>query len=161
MDYLIKAHEVCPVSALENQYSLLWREPEKEVFDLCKKLNIAFIAYSPLGNGFLTTKYSKNYNYPEGDFRNFMSRFKPDVMDANEKVLDLVRYYASLKEVTPAQIVLAWELAQRQFIIPIPGTRKIHRLEENIASSDVVFTNKELREFNYALSQIDVDESFF
>lgn len=161
LDYLIKAHEVCPVSALENQYSLLWREPEKEVFDLCKKLNIAFIAYSPLGNGFLTTKYSKNYNYPKGDFRNFMSRFKPDVMDANEKVLDLVRYYASLKEVTPAQIVLAWELAQRQFIIPIPGTRKIHRLEENIASSDVVFTNKELREFNDALSQIDVDESFF
>mgnify|MGYP001490974401 FL=1 len=75
--------------------------------------------------------------------------------------MDLVRYYASLKEVTPAQIVLAWELAQRQFIIPIPGTRKIHRLEENIASSDVVFTNKELREFNDALSQIDVDESFF
>lgn len=161
LDYLKRADKVCSISALENQYSLMWREPEKEVFVLCEKLNIAFVAYSPLGNGFLTAKYSKDDTYPEGDFRNFMGRFKPEVMDANESLLELVKSYASKKDSTPAQIVLAWQLAQKPFIVPIPGTRKISRLKENIAASDVSFTDSELKEFNKALSEIDVDETFF
>lgn len=140
---------------------MVWRQPEGAVFDLCEKLGISFVAYSPLGNGFLSGKYTKGMTYPDSDFRSFMSRFKEEVMDQNQVVLDLLNEYADMKNATPAQIVLAWELAQKPFIIPIPGTTKIHRLEENLKAGDLKLSKKELSDLNEALSRMDINESFF
>lgn len=161
IDYLRRAHAICPISAVENQYSMMWREPEKEMFSICEELGISFVAYSPLGNGFLSGKYTKGMKYEEGDFRNFMGRFKPEVIDQNQALLDLISEVAEIKNATPAQIVLAWELAQKPYIIPIPGTTKIHRLEENIASADITLSEKELNSLNEALSKLSVDETYF
>lgn len=161
IDYLRRAHAICPISAVENQYSMMWREAEKEMFSICEELGISFIAYSPLGNGFLSGKYTKGMKYEEGDFRSFMGRFKPEVIDQNQALLDLISEVAKVKNATPAQIVLAWELAQKPYIIPIPGTTKIHRLEENIASADITLSEKELNSLNEALSKISVDETYF
>lgn len=161
IDYLRRAHVICPISAVENQYSMMWREPEKEMFSICEELGISFVAYSPLGNGFLSGKYTKGMKYEEGDFRNFMGRFKPEVIDQNQALLDLISEVAKIKNATPAQIVLAWELAQKPYIIPIPGTTKIHRLEENISSADITLSEKKLNSLNEALSKISVDETYF
>lgn len=160
-DYLRRAHAVCPVAAVENQYSMVWRMPEKEQFSLCEELGISFVAYSPLGNGFLSGKYTKDTRYGEGDFRSFMGRFKPEVMDKNQALLDLLADTARKKQATNAQIVLAWELAQKPYIIPIPGTTKQHRLEENLSSANVVLTKTEMQYLNDALADIDVDETHF
>ncbi|EHI99162.1 Pyridoxine 4-dehydrogenase [Clostridium sp. DL-VIII] len=159
--YMRRAHAVCPLVAIENQYSMVWREPEKELFDLCEELGISFVAYSPLGNGFLSGKYTKNTKYQEGDFRSFMGRFKPEVMDHNQSLLDLISKVAKSKNVTSAQIVLAWELAQKPYIIPIPGTTKMHRLEENLGADNITLTEEELASINEALSKIDIDETHF
>lgn len=161
IDYIRRAHAICPISALENQYSMMWREPEKEVFSVCEELGISFVAYSPLGNGFLSGKYTKGMNYEEGDFRSFMGRFKPEVIDRNQALLDLISEVAKSKNATSAQVVLAWELAQKPYIIPIPGTTKIHRLEENLGSLDITLSEKELNSLNEALSKIKVDETYF
>lgn len=161
IEYIRRAHAVCPITAMENQYSMMWREPEKELFDLCEELNISFVAYSPLGNGFLSGKYTKESTYAEGDFRNFMGRFKPEVIDRNQELLDLISKVAEQKEVTSAQVVLAWELAQKPFIIPIPGTTKLHRLEENLGGADVELTQDELDSLNEALSKVKIDETHF
>ena len=161
INYMKRAHSVCPLSAIENQYSMVWREPEKELFNLCEELGISFVAYSPLGNGFLSGKYTKDTKYEEGDFRSFMGRFKPEVMDRNKALLDLISEVAEKKNATCAQIVLAWELAQKPFIIPIPGTRKLHRLEENLGGADVELTREELDSLNEALSKLEIDETHF
>ncbi|MEH7494723.1 aldo/keto reductase [Neobacillus niacini] len=161
IDYLRRAHAVCPVAAIENQYSMMWREPEKELFDICEELGISFVAYSPLGNGFLSGKYTKDTQYEEGDFRSFMGRFKPAVMDQNQLLLELIAKIAESKNATSAQIVLAWELAQKSFIIPIPGTTKLHRLVENLGGADIVLTKEELVGLNKALSNINIDETHF
>ncbi len=161
IDYIRRAHAVCPVAAIENQYSMVWREPEKELFDLCEELGMSFVAYSPLGNGFLSGKYTKESQFPEGDFRNFMGRFKPEVIDRNQELLDLVRDMADRKNATPAQIVLAWELAQKPYIIPIPGTTKLHRLEENLGAAAVTLSPEELAQLNDALARIEIDETHF
>ncbi|MDO5536968.1 MAG: aldo/keto reductase [Desulfovibrionaceae bacterium] len=160
-DYLVRAHAVFPLAAVENQYSMVYRVPERGLFDLCAKLGIAFAAYSPLGNGFLSGVHRKGQTYPEGDFRGFMGRFRPEVMDRNEPVLALLRETAEEKGATPAQIVLAWELAQRPFVIPIPGTTKMARLEENLAAADIVFSAGELAALNSALDGIHADETHF
>lgn len=160
-DYLRRAHAVCPVAAIENQYSMVWREPEQEAFGLCEELGISFVAYSPLGNGFLSGKYPKGMNYEKDDFRSFMGRFKPAVMEKNQALLELLAQTAQQKGATSAQIVLAWELAQRPYIIPIPGTTKQHRLEENLGSFKVEFSEIELREFNEALAKLEIDETHF
>ena len=136
-DYLKRAHAVCPVSAIEDQYSLLWRKPEEGMFDLCRELNITFVAYSPLGNGFLSGCYASSTVYGEGDFRSSMGRFRPDVMRRNQHLLDFVRETSRAKGATPAQLVLAWELAQRPFIVPIPGATRMARLEENLGAADI------------------------
>lgn len=107
VDYIRRAHAICPLAAIENQYSMVWCEPEKELFDLCEELGMAFVAYSPLGNGFLSGKYTKESQFPEGDFRNFMGRFKPEVIDRNQQLLDLISGLADRKKATSAQIVLA------------------------------------------------------
>ncbi len=161
IDYMRRAHAVCPLAAIENQYSMVWREPEKELFDLCEELGISFVAYSPLGNGFLSGKYTKNTKYEESDFRSFMGRFKPEVMDHNQALLDLIAKVAESKNATSAQIVLAWELAQKPYIIPIPGTTKLHRLEENLGAFNIELTREELGSINEALSKIDIDETHF
>jgi aryl-alcohol dehydrogenase-like predicted oxidoreductase len=161
IDYMRRAHAVCPIVAIENQYSMMWREPEKELFGVCEELGISFVAYSPLGNGFLSGKYTKDTQYDEGDYRKFMGRFNPEVIDHNQVLLKLIAEVAKSKNSTPAQVVLAWELAQKPFIIPIPGTTKLHRLEENLAGADIELTNEELASLNEALSKIDIDETHF
>ncbi|MFZ2373704.1 MAG: aldo/keto reductase, partial [Trichococcus flocculiformis] len=137
LDYLRRAHAVCPVTCIENQYSMVFREPEDEIFKVCEELGIGFVAYSPLGNGFLSGKYDANTVYPEGDFRNKMGRFSPEVMQKNQALLALLKEIADGKNATSAQIVLAWELAQKPWIVPIPGTTKMHRLEENLGGVDI------------------------
>jgi len=161
IDYMRRAHAVCPVTAIENQYSMMWREPEKELFNVCEELGIGFVAYSPLGNGFLSGKYTKDTKYQKGDFRNFMGRFKPDVIDNNQVLLDLIAQIAESKNTTSAQTVLAWELAQKPYIVPIPGTTKLHRLEENLRAANIQLTEEELASINETLSKINIDETHF
>lgn len=139
---------------------MMWRKPEKELFQVCEELGIGFVAYSPLGNGFLSGKFTKDTKYQEGDFRNFMGRFKPEVIEQNQVLLDLIAQIAESKNATSAQIVLAWELAQKSYIVPIPGTTKLHRLEENLGVANIQLTAEELAGINEALSKIDIDEHF-
>lgn len=159
--YMKRAHAVCPLAAVENQYSMLWREPEKGLFDLCAAMNIAFVAYSPLGNGFLSGRFTRDAVYGEGDFRAFMGRFRPEVMEHNQALLHIIRNMAENKQATPAQIVLAWELAQRPFVIPIPGTTSPQCLEENLGAALIELSPEELAAINDTLAQIDVDETYF
>ncbi|MFZ2917100.1 MAG: aldo/keto reductase [Trichococcus flocculiformis] len=161
LDYLRRAHAVCPVTCIENQYSMVFREPEDEIFKVCEELGIGFVAYSPLGNGFLSGKYDANTVYPEGDFRNKMGRFSPGVMQKNQVLLDLLKEIADSKNATSAQIVLAWELAQKPWIVPIPGTTKMHRLEENLGGADIELSPEELKGINAALDALDIDETHF
>lgn len=161
LDYLKRAHAVCPLAAVENQYSMMWREPERELFDLCATTNMAFAAYSPLGNGFLSGRYTRDAVYEEGDFRGFMRRFQPEVMERNQALLDLIRELAGNRGATSAQLVLAWELAQRPFIVPIPGTTNPKRLEENLGAALIHLSADELSAINAALTTLDVDETYF
>lgn len=161
IDYIRRAHAVCPLSAIENQYSMVWRKPENALFDLCEELGMSFVAYSPLGNGFLTGKYTKNTTFPEGDFRNFMGRFKPEVLDHNQALLNTIAAIAEQKHATSAQIVFAWELAQKPFIIPIPGTTNLRRLKENLDGANIELSQEELKEINEALDKLDIDETHF
>lgn len=161
LDYLKRAHAVCPVTCIENQYSMVFRQSEKEVFKVCEELNVGFVAYSPLGNGFLSGKYTLATKYAEGDFRNNMGRFNPEVMKRNQALLDLVQEIAERKNATSAQIVLAWEINQKDWIVPIPGTTKIHRLEENLGAMEVELTEQEMAAINQALDNLDIDETHF
>lgn len=161
LDYLKRAHAICPVTCIENQYSMVFRSPEEEIFKVCEELGIGFVAYSPLGNGFLSGKYTKDTKYAEGDFRNTMERFRPEVMETNQALLDLLAKIAEDKKATSAQIVLAWELAQRSWIVPIPGTTKIHRLEENLDGAKIELSNEELQKINQALDNLEIDETHF
>lgn len=161
IEYIRRAYKICPITAMENQYSMVWREPEKELFALCEELDMAFVAYSPLGNGFLTGKYNINTKYEEGDFRKTMGRFKKEVMEHNQALLDLIAKYAKEKNATSAQIVLAWELAQKPYIIPIPGSTKLNRLKENLDATKVQFTKEELENLNNSLDKLDINETHF
>ena len=161
LDYLKRAHAVCPVTCIENQYSMVFRQPEKAVFKVWEELNVGFVAYSPQGNGFLSGKYTPATKYAEGDFRNNMGRFNPEVMKRNQALLDLVQEIAERKNATSAQIVLAWEINQKDWIVPIPGTTKIHRLEENLGAMEVELTEQEMAAINQALDNLDIDETHF
>lgn len=161
VNYMKRAHAVCPLAAVENQYSMMWRAPERGLFDLCEAMGIAFVAYSPLGNGFLSGRFTRNTAYEEGDFRSFMGRFKPEVMERNQALLNIIREAADRRRATPAQIVLAWELAQRPFIIPIPGTTSVRRLEENLGAALINLSKEELAAINASLASLDVDETYF
>ena len=160
-DYIRRANAVCPVSAIEDQYSMMWRKPEQDLFPMCDELGIGFMAYSPLGNGFLSGKVAQNTEYQEGDFRGQMGRFKPEVMAQNQALLDLIAQIAASKNATSAQVVLAWELAQKPYIVPIPGTTKLHRLEENFKGAEVELSAQELADINNALAKLDINETFF
>ncbi|WP_434924030.1 aldo/keto reductase [Enterobacter asburiae] len=159
--YIRRAHAVCPVTAVEDQYSMMWRKPEQDLFKVCDELDIGFMAYSPLGNGFLSGQVTVNTTYGEGDYRGMMGRFKPEVMENNQSLLNLIADIAERNNATSAQVVLAWELAQKPYIVPIPGTTKLHRLEENFQAANVQLSDAELNDINEALSKIQIDETFF
>jgi aryl-alcohol dehydrogenase-like predicted oxidoreductase len=151
-----RAHKVQPVTALQSEYSLWWREPEKEVIPTLEELGIGFVPFSPLGKGFLTGKISEDTKFDKSDFRNIVPRFAPDARKANLAVVDLLGKFAQQKKATPAQVALAWLLAQKTWIVPIPGTTKLHRLEENIGAVNVELSPEELRELETAASKIAV-----
>jgi aryl-alcohol dehydrogenase-like predicted oxidoreductase len=151
-----RAHAVQPVTALQSEYSLWWREPEKEVIPTLEELGIGFVPFSPLGKGFLTGKISEDTQFDKNDFRNIVPRFTPENRKANQALVDLLRKIAERKKATPAQIALAWLLAQKPWIVPIPGTTKLARLEENIAAVNVQLTPDDLREIETAASKITV-----
>ncbi|MFL6276514.1 MAG: aldo/keto reductase [Blastocatellia bacterium] len=151
-----RAHAVHPVAALQSEYSLWWREPEAEVLPTLEELGIGFVPFSPLGKGFLTGKINENTTFDSSDFRNIVPRFTPEARKANQAVVDLLGRIAEQKQATPAQIALAWLLAQKPWIAPIPGTTKLHRLDENIGAVSVELTADDLREIDTAASEITV-----
>jgi aryl-alcohol dehydrogenase-like predicted oxidoreductase len=152
---LRRAHAVQPVAALQNEYSLWWRAPETNgILDACDELGIGFVPYSPLGKGFLTGAMSKDTKLPANDFRSSVPRFAPAAMEKNQAFVDLLKRVAEEKRATPAQIALAWLLAQRPYIVPIPGTTKLHRLEENIGATQIVLGEADRRQISEAASKI-------
>ena len=151
-----RAHAVQPVTALQSEYSLWWREPEQEVLPVLEELEIGLIPYSPLGKGFLTGAISESTTFDKSDFRNVVPRFTPEARKANQALVDLLGKIAARKKVTPAQIALAWLLAQKPWIVPIPGTTKLHRLEENVGAADVELTSGDLGEIDGVLSAVTV-----
>jgi aryl-alcohol dehydrogenase-like predicted oxidoreductase len=152
-----RAHAVQPVAALQSEYSLWWREPEEEVLPTLEELGIGFVPFSPLGRGFLTGAIDANATFDSSDFRNGLPRFSPEAVKANQRLVDQVRAIAASKAVTPAQIALAWLIARKPWIVPIPGTTKVHRLEENLGAMDVALTSDDLREIDGALSEVSIE----
>ena len=151
-----RAHAVQPVAALESEYSLWWREPEAEVLPTCEELGIGFVPFSPLGKGFLTGKIDENTSFAKDDFRNIVPRFSPEARKANQELVDRLGSIAAAKQATPAQIALAWLLAQKPWIVPIPGTTKVHRLKENVGAAALELTADDLRQIESALAHIKV-----
>jgi aryl-alcohol dehydrogenase-like predicted oxidoreductase len=151
-----RAHAVQPVAALQSEYSLWWREPEQQVLPALEELGIGFVPFSPLGKGFLTGKIDAHTTFDSGDFRNIVPRFTEENRKANSAFIEWLKAFAARKRATPAQIALAWLLAQKPWIVPIPGTTKPHRLEENIGAVDIQLTADDLREIDRAASQIEV-----
>src|SRR3989440_6569047 len=149
-----RAHAVQPVTALQSEYSLWWREPEAEVIPTLEELGIGFVPFSPLGKGFLTGKIDEKTTFDSSDFRNIVPRFSPEARKANQGVVDLLGRIAEQKEATPAQIALAWLLAQKPWIVPIPGTTKVSRLEENLGAVNIDLSPNDLRELETAASKI-------
>src|SRR5215469_56802 len=151
-----RAHAVQPVTALQSEYSLWWRRPEEEVLPALEELGIGFVPFSPLGRGFLTGKMDESTTFDSSDFRNMLPRFTPEARKANQALVDLLGEIAKNKRATPAQIALAWLLAQKPWIVPIPGTTKLKRLEENVGAAGVQLTSDDLREIENAASKISV-----
>lgn len=155
-DTIRKAHFEQPVTALQSEYSMFYREPEKEIIPLLEELSIGFVPFSPLGKGFLTGAMTSETKFESTDFRNTVPRFSEENRKANQALVDLVKQIATQKQATPAQIALAWLLSQKPFIAPIPGTTKIHRLEENIGSTSVELTPDDLQQIETALKEIEI-----
>ena len=155
-DAIRKAHEVQAVTALQSEYSLWWREPEAEILPLVEELGIGFVPFSPLGRGFLTGTIGADTTFKDGDWRRISPRFTPEALKANQALADLVGKLAATKGVSPAQIALAWLLAQKPWIVPIPGTTKLHRLEENLGSADVTLTTDDLDRIQQTLATVVV-----
>lgn len=151
-----RAHAELPVAAVESQYSIWWRQPEEELLPTLEELGIGFVPFSPLGKGYLTGTIAKDATFAAGDTRSKLPRFTAENMEANQAVLDLIQDAAGKKNATPAQIALAWILAQKPWIVPIPGTTKATRLTENMAAADIEFTPEEIKKFNEALSAIEI-----
>jgi aryl-alcohol dehydrogenase-like predicted oxidoreductase len=156
-----RAHKVHPLTAVESEYSMLWRSPEEELLPTLEELGIGFVPFSPLGKGFLTGKIDKNTTFVDSDYRSLVPFFKPENLEANQALVELIKEVAAVKNATPPQIALAWVLAQKPWIVPIPGTRKLERLDENLGAVDVVLTSKELHDLNDALSKIKVSGGRF
>ena len=151
-----RAHAVQPVAALQSEYSLFWREPEAEIIPALKELGIGFVPFSPLGKGYLTGKIDETTTFDAGDFRNSVPRFSPENRKANQGIVELLGRLAERKQTTPARVALAWLLAQRPWIVPIPGTTKVHRLEENVGGAALELTTNDLREIEAAAGDIPV-----
>jgi aryl-alcohol dehydrogenase-like predicted oxidoreductase len=151
-----KAHAVQPVTALQSEYSLWWRAPEKDIIPTLEELGIGFVPFSPLGKGFLTGKIDENTTFDQKDFRNIVPRFSEENRKANQHLVDLLGKIAKEKNATSAQIALAWLLAQKPWIVPIPGTTKLHRLEENLEAAGIELTSNDLKKINEAVSQVEV-----
>ena len=151
-----RAHAVQPVTALQSEYSMWWREPEKEILPACEELGIGFVPFSPLGKGFLTGKIDESTTFEKNDFRNVVPRFSQEARRANQALVDRLSSIAREKQVTPAQIALAWLLARKPWIVPIPGTTKEARMKENTAAADVALTSADLRQIDDALAEIAV-----
>jgi len=151
-----RAHAVQPVSAVQSEYSMWWREPEQEVLPTLEKLGIGFVTFSPLGKGFLTGAIDEHTRFDSNDFRNIVPRFTPEARKANQALVDLLGEIAAQKQVTPAQIAIAWLLAQKPWIVPIPGTTQPHRLEENIGAAAVELMPEELCNIDSAVAKISV-----
>lgn len=149
-----RAHTVQPVMALQSEYSLFWRDPEKQIIPTLEELGIGFVPFSPLGKGFLTGAIDKNTQFDKNDFRNVVPRFTPENREANQAVVDLVSEFAKRKRTTPAQIALAWILAQKPWMVPIPGTTKLHRLEENLGAVEIDLTPEDVRQLNEASAKL-------
>ena len=154
---LRRAHAVQPITALQNEYSLWWRKPEEEALSTCEELGIGFVPFSPLGRGFLTGTIDQNQTFERNDFRNSLPRFTPEARKANQVLVDRLRELAESRKATPAQIALGWLLARRPWIVPIPGTTKEHRLDENIAALGIELTSDDLREIETAASTIKIE----
>jgi aryl-alcohol dehydrogenase-like predicted oxidoreductase len=152
-----RAHRVHPVTAVQSEYSLWWRRPEQEVLPALEELGIGFVPFSPLGKGFLTGKITEDTKFESTDFRNIVPRFTPEARKANQALVDLLSSVAVRKKATPAQIALAWLLAQKPWIVPIPGTTKLHRLDENLGAASVELTPDDLRDINSASSKIKLE----
>jgi aryl-alcohol dehydrogenase-like predicted oxidoreductase len=151
-----RAHAVHPLTAIQSEYSLWWRRPEKELLATLEELGIGFVTFSPLGKGFLTGSFNKDSKFGKSDFRNIVPRFTPEALEANQVLVELLKKVAEHKHATPGQIALAWLLAQKPWIVPIPGTTKLNRLEENIGAARVTLTSKELSDIRSALEKIKV-----
>jgi aryl-alcohol dehydrogenase-like predicted oxidoreductase len=151
-----RAHAVQPVTALQNEYSLWWKRPEAEILPMCAELGIGLVPYSPLGKGFLTGTIDQNTAFTAGDIRGSIPRFEAEARQANQALIDLLATVADRKHATVAQIALAWLLAQQPWIVPIPGTRRLERLEENIGAADVELTPDDLHELDTAAAKIEV-----
>jgi aryl-alcohol dehydrogenase-like predicted oxidoreductase len=151
-----RAHAVQPLTAIQSEYSLWWRRPEEELVPTLEELGIGFVTFSPLGKGFLTGSFNKDSKFGKSDFRNIVPRFTPEALEANQVLVDLLKKVAEQKNATPGQIALAWLLAQKPWVVPIPGTTKLNRLEENIGAAKVTLTSKELSEIQLALGKIKV-----
>ncbi len=152
-----RAHAVQPVAALQSEYSLWWREPQKAILPLCEELGIGFVPFSPLGKGFLTGKIDENTAFDKDDFRNIVPRFSPEARKANQALVDLLGRIAGERQATPAQIALAWLLAQKPWIVPIPGTTRLHRLEENLGAGNVELAPQDLERIDTALARIVIE----
>ena len=151
-----RAHAVQPVTALQSEYSLWWREPEEEILPALEELGIGFVAFSPLGRGFLTGAIDETTTFDSTDFRASVPRFQPENRAANRAFVDLVAKIAAAKQATPAQIALAWVLARKPWIVPIPGTTKLHRLDENLAAAAIELTAEDLRQIETAIAEVPV-----
>lgn len=156
LDSIRKAHAVTPLSAIQSEYSMMWREPEEGLIPLLGELGIGFVPFSPLGKGFLTGRFDKNATFNSLDFRSIVPRFTPENLDANQVLVKLVQTIAQNKKATPAQIALAWVTAQKPWIVPIPGTTKLERLKENLGAVEIELSSIEIEELNAALSKIKV-----
>jgi aryl-alcohol dehydrogenase-like predicted oxidoreductase len=151
-----RAHAVCPVTAVESEYSMWWRQPEEELLPVLEELGIGFVPFSPLGKGFLTGSFDKNTMFGKGDTRPVFPRFTPEAMDANQVIVEFINKLAAEKGATPAQIALAWILARKPWVVPIPGTRKLERLQENLGSVDIELAPDELTAIDDALDNIHI-----
>jgi aryl-alcohol dehydrogenase-like predicted oxidoreductase len=151
-----RAHAVQPLTAIQSEYSMMWRQPEEELLPTLEELGIGFVPFSPLGKGFLTGSFDKNSTFDSSDFRRIVPRFTQENLDANQVLVNVIKEVAASKNATPAQLALAWVLAQKPWIVPIPGTRKLARLKENLGAADVELTAGELRNVNDALLKIEI-----
>lgn len=151
-----RAHVVQPLAAVQSEYSMMWRQPEEQLLPTLEELGIGFVPFSPLGKGFLTGRFGNQATFAPSDFRSIVPRFTPENLEANQVLVNLIKKVASDKQATPAQIALAWVLAQKPWIVPIPGTRKMERLTDNLGAADIILTAEELVDLNDALSRIEI-----